>query len=68
MLYGVALDVCNRHAIEGLLRHRPSARIHLVTDATRAIRPENTAALLSDWERRGVNLVTSADVLSGRVV
>ena len=68
VLYGVALDVCNRHAIEGLLRHRPSARIHLVTDATRAIRPENTAALLSDWERRGVNLVTSADVLSGRVV
>ena len=68
VLYGVALDVCNRHAIEGLLRHRPSARIHLVTDATRAIRPENTAALLSDWERRGVKLVTTADVLSGRVV
>ena len=68
VLYGVALDVCNRYAIEGLLRHRPSARIHLVTDATRAIRPENTAALLSDWERRGVKLVTSADVLSGRVV
>ena len=68
VLYGVALDVCNRHAIEGLLRHRPSARIHLVTDATRAIRPENTAALLSDWERRGVQLVATADVLSGRVV
>ena len=68
VLYGVALDVCNRYAIEGLLRHRPTARIHLVTDATRAIVPENTAALLSDWERRGVKLVTSVDVVSGRVV
>jgi hypothetical protein len=60
--------VCNRYAIEGLLRHRPAARIHLVTDATRAISPENGAALLEDWERRGVKLVTSVDVLSGRVV
>jgi len=68
VLYGVALDVCNRYAIEGLLRHRPKARIHLVTDATRAISPRNTAALLSDWERRGVRLVWSAEVLSGRVV
>lgn len=68
VLYGVALDVCNRFAIEGLLRHRPLARIHLVTDATRAINPENSAALLRDWERRGVHLVTSADVLSGQVV
>ncbi|MBP2646529.1 MAG: hypothetical protein H6Q77_153 [Gemmatimonadetes bacterium] len=68
VLYGVALDVCNRYAIEGLLRHRPKARIHLVTDATRAISPQNTAALLSDWERRGVRLVWSAEVLSGRVV
>ena len=68
VLYGVALDVCNRFAIEGLLLHRPLARIHLVTDATRAIRPENSAALLKDWERRGVKLVTAADVLSGRVV
>ncbi len=68
VLYGVALDVCNRYAIEGLLRHRRGGRIHLVTDATRAIRPESSAALLRDWERRGVKLVTTADVLAGRVV
>ena len=68
VLYGVALDVCNRYAVEGLLRHRPGARVHLVTDATRAIRPENSAALLSDWERRGVQMVTTAEVVSGRVV
>ena len=68
VLYGVALDICNRFAIEGLLLHRPMARIHLVTDATRAINPESSAALLKDWERRGVKLVTTVDVLSGRVV
>ncbi len=68
VLYGVALDVCNRFAIEGLLLHRPMARIHLVTDATRAINPESGAALLKDWERRGVKLVTTMEVLSGRVV
>ncbi len=68
VLYGVALDVCNRYAIDGLLQHRPGTVIHLVTDATRAIDPGNTATLLSDWERRGVKLVTAADVLSGRVV
>lgn len=68
VLYGVALDVCNRFAIEGLLLHRPMARIHVVTDATRAISPESSAALLKDWERRGVKLVTTMDVLSGRVV
>ena len=68
VLYGVALDVCNRFAIEGLLAKHGTVRIHLVTDATRAINPENSAALLSDWERRGVHLVTTADVLAGRVV
>ena len=68
VLYGVALDVCNRFAIEGLLLHRPMARINLVVDASRAINPESSAALLKDWERRGVKLVTTMDVLSGRVV
>lgn len=68
VLYGVALDVCNRFAIEGLLAHHGAVRLHLVTDATRAIHPESSAALLSDWERRGVHLVTTAEVLAGTVV
>jgi nicotinamidase/pyrazinamidase len=68
VLYGVALDVCNRYAIDGLLRHRPGTQVHLVVDATRAIAPEKTTALLSDWERRGVRLVTTLDVLEDRVI
>lgn len=68
VLYGVALDVCNRYVIEGLLEHRANSQIHLVVDATRAIDAGKTTALLSDWERRGVRLVTTLDVLEDRVI
>ena len=64
VLYGVALDVCDRYAIEGLLAHRPQIRLALVTDATRAIHPEQGEALLQDWEQRGVELTTAQKVLA----
>lgn len=64
VLYGVALDVCDRYAIEGLLTHRPDIRLALVTDAVRAIHADQSAPLLRDWEQRGVQLVTSAQVLT----
>ncbi len=62
VLYGVALDVCNRYAVEGLLHHRPDIPLTLVTDAVRAIHPDTGAALLEKWERRGVAMATSAEV------
>ena len=64
VLYGVALDVCDKYAVEGLLRHRPGLPVTLVTDAVRAIDPAAGDALLADWRRRGVRLVTSAEVLA----
>jgi nicotinamidase/pyrazinamidase len=64
VLYGVALDVCDRYAIEGLLCHRPGIRLVLVTDATRAIHAEAAGDLLRDWARRGVRLATAAEVLA----
>jgi nicotinamidase/pyrazinamidase len=64
VLYGVALDVCDKYAIEGLLAHRPGIPITLVTDAVRAIDAESAPALLADWERRGVRLSTSAEILA----
>jgi nicotinamidase/pyrazinamidase len=67
VLYGVALDVCDRYAVEGLLRVRPDTRIHLVTDAVRAIDPSASGALLDDWERRGVRLLDSREVLAGQI-
>ena len=64
VLYGVATDVCDRYAIEGLLQHRPSLPITLVTDAQRAIDPQTGTRLLEDWKRRGVRLATSAEVMT----
>ena len=64
VLYGVALDVCDKYAIEGLLQQRPAIPLTLVTDAVRAIDPQAGAALLEDWRRRGVRLATSAEVLA----
>ena len=64
VLYGVALDVCDKYAIEGLLRERPQLPLTLVTDAVRAIDPDAGAALLADWSRRGVRMAPSADLLA----
>jgi len=65
VLYGVALDVCDKYAIEGLLARRPGTRLLLVTDAVRPIHADAGARLLAEWRTRGVELVTSADVLRG---
>jgi len=65
VLYGVALDVCDRYAVEGLLTHRPGVEVCLVTDAVRAIHAEDGERLLAEWAGRGVRMVTVADVVGG---
>ncbi|HLS47451.1 MAG TPA: cysteine hydrolase family protein [Gemmatimonadales bacterium] len=66
VLYGVALDVCDRYAIEGLLsRFQPSA-LSLVADAARAIDASAGDALLTRWRGLGVNIVSAEDVLENR--
>ena len=62
-IYGVALDVCNKYAIEGLLARRPQAKLFAVTDAMKAIDASQVAALLAGWGRRGVTLVDTAETL-----
>jgi nicotinamidase/pyrazinamidase len=64
VLYGVALDVCDRYAIEGLLRHRPGIPLTLVTDATRAIQADQAESLLAEWHGRGVRLARAHEVLA----
>jgi nicotinamidase-related amidase len=64
VLYGVALDVCDKYAVEGLLRERPAISLTVVTDAVRAIDPAAGAALLEDWRGRGVRLATAAEILA----
>ncbi|MYJ74256.1 MAG: cysteine hydrolase [Gammaproteobacteria bacterium] len=64
VLYGVALDVCNRYAVEGLLAHDPGVAITVVTDAVRAINEDGRDALLADWQRRGVTLARTKQVVA----
>jgi nicotinamidase-related amidase len=68
VLYGVALDVCDRYAVEGLLDRRPATRLLLVTDAVRAIDAEAGERLLAEWRARGVQMVTSDEIVRGGVL
>jgi hypothetical protein len=68
VLYGVALDVCDRYAIEGLLERRPQTRLFAVTDAMQPIRPEARERLLAAWAGRGVRLVDTDAVVAGGLV
>ena len=63
VVYGVALDVCNRAAVEGLWA-RGYRDLAVVTDATRALDAEKGEALLADWRRRGIDLVTADEALA----
>ena len=64
VLYGVALDVCNRYAVEGLLTRHPEVVITVVTDAVRAINEGGRDSLLADWQRRGVVLACTGEVVA----
>jgi len=63
VVYGVALDVCNRYAIEGLLARRPATKLHLVTDATKPIQANQAERLLREWHGRGVALTSTAQAV-----
>ena len=63
VVYGVALDVCDAYAIEGLLE-RKKYKIVLVEDATKAIIPERGQKLIEKWKQKGVQILTTEDVLS----
>ena len=67
VIYGVALDVCDRYAIDGFIAHGVPV-VHLVLDATKAIHAERTQALVESWKNQEVRVVTTEDVVAGRVV
>lgn len=64
VVYGVALDVCDRYTVEGLLE-RKRYRVAVVQDAARAIRPEEAQPLLDAWSARGVCILTTGQVIGG---
>jgi nicotinamidase/pyrazinamidase len=64
VVYGIALDVADRYAIDGLL-DRKRYRVALVQDATRAIRPDEGERLVADWTSRGVCMMTTGQIVGG---
>jgi nicotinamidase/pyrazinamidase len=68
VIYGVATDFCDRYTVEGLLRHLPQALLYLVTDAIRAIYPEEGERLIEDWRVRGVRMITSREIIEENVL
>ena len=63
VVYGVALEVCDRYAIEGMLAQGGGIEIVLVEDAVAALDPVAGAALVEDWRGRGVRIATTDEVL-----
>lgn len=68
VLYGVALDVCDRYAIEGFLQHRPQIRLFAVTDAMKPIDRDIAEQMLKEWGEEGVRLVKTSEVVVGGLV
>ncbi|HMC20043.1 MAG TPA: isochorismatase family cysteine hydrolase, partial [Gemmatimonadales bacterium] len=68
VLYGVATDVCDKAAIEGLLERRPHTRLFVVTDAVKGIDKDVSEQLLKDWGDEGVRLVKTGEVVEEGLV
>lgn len=63
--YGVATDFCVNQAVIGLTNRK--RRVCYVRDAARPITGEGAQRCEAEWQRRGVQFVTTADVVAGRV-
>jgi len=68
VLYGVATDVCDKAAIEGLLGRRPHTRLFVVTDAVRGIDHDVSEHLLREWGDEGVRLVRTKELVEEGLV
>jgi len=63
VVYGVAVEVCDRYAVEAMLALDPAFEIVVVEDAVAALDPARGAELLDDWRRRGVRVVSTDQIL-----
>ncbi len=63
VLYGVATDVCNRYAIEGLLNHHAELRVFAVQDAMKPIDPAAQEHLLKAWGESGVRIIDTDELI-----
>ncbi len=67
VVYGVALDVCDAHAIEGFLL-LGKYNIYLVQDAVKPIYEDKGRQLIENWSKRGVTMIDTADVRAGALL
>jgi nicotinamidase/pyrazinamidase len=63
VLYGVATDVCNRYAVEGLLERHPEVRLFVVQDAMKGIDPGAGEHLLRQWAEEGVRVIDTNELI-----
>jgi nicotinamidase/pyrazinamidase len=63
VVYGVALEVCDRYAVEGMLALDAGFEIVVVEDAVAALDPVRGAELLREWRVRGVRIASTDEVL-----
>lgn len=63
VVYGVPLDQSVRFTVDGLLE-RGHTDLALITDATAGLDEERSADLLAAWDDRGLDLVTTEEVLA----
>lgn len=63
VLYGVATDVCNRYAVEGLLERHPELRLFVVRDAVKAIDRDAGEHLLKQWAEEGVRVIDTNELI-----
>jgi nicotinamidase/pyrazinamidase len=63
VVYGVSLDVCVKHAVEGLLER--GRTVYLVEDATWGLGLEDPEKLMRSWEDRGLVRVTTDEAVEG---
>lgn len=68
VVYGVATDFCDRYVVEGLARVLSQADLYLVTDAIRAIHPDEGDRLIDEWRRRGVRMITVSQIVNENVL
>jgi len=64
VVYGLPLEICVRHVVEGWLARRPHTRLFVVTDAVKAVRYEMGEHALRDWGDEGVRLVKAEEIVS----
>jgi nicotinamidase-related amidase len=65
VLYGVAQDVCDKYALEGLLKHCPQLHLYAVSDAMKPIERDMAQRLLDQWAQQGVHIVKTREIVEG---